>query len=254
VAVRDYYYLGLVGIHDLYNFLDQIGVLVYRASLGSHSQMGAELITGAFFNHPQLGGCILVNTDIPQGQQILTLAHEFAHVLYHHSIRGRVCIRNQDSDPKERFADAFAGQLLVPNKSLRQQLKAMEPLDPYKVMRLAASFQVSYATMLMRLVEEKAIGSGEVEEWKSFSPRCMAEQLGLSPMQFEITDPLDRYPLSVREQVREALRSEQISLGQAAQLLQVQEKVLSKLEKPLARATPEELQEFDELISPVGLL
>ncbi len=248
VGVRRHYDLGLDGICDLYGFLDRIGVLVYRASLGNYSQLGSELITGAHYNHPQLGWCILVNTDTSPGRQIFTLAHELAHVLYHYSAMGKICMKSQDSDPKERFADAFACHFLVPRKTLHQQLKRRGRLDPYKVMRLAASFQVSYATMLMRLMEEKAIGSGEVEEWKTFSPLCIAEQLGLSPMQFETT-PLDRYPLSVRDRVREALRSEQISLGQAAQLLQVQEEELSTWLKPLTRATPEELQEFDELPS-----
>ena len=79
---------------------------------GRHRQ-GQRGSVGAFYNHPKLGYSIFVNADTAPGRQTFTMAHEFAHALFHYPTVG-VVSRKGDRDPKERFADAFAAHFLVP--------------------------------------------------------------------------------------------------------------------------------------------
>ena len=111
--VRNYYGLGSDAIPDLLAFLDGAGVLVYRVALDPIGD--GEGVSGAFYNHPHLGACVLVNTATTPGRQTFTLAHEFAHALFHYQERGLVS-RTADPSRTERFADAFAAHFLVPGE------------------------------------------------------------------------------------------------------------------------------------------
>jgi Zn-dependent peptidase ImmA (M78 family) len=130
---------------NLYALLDEREVLVYRAAMGRLDRE-PESISGAFYNHPELGYCILVNTDTAPGRQSFTLAHEWAHALFHYAKGGIIC-RSKDTDPLERFADAFAASFLVPGKELRRL--ASEFMNPLEALKLAQYFSVSYAMIAL---------------------------------------------------------------------------------------------------------
>ena len=228
--VREYFSLGTDAAPDLYAFLDELGIIVYKLPLGGYTAQGRDQVSGAFYNHPKLGYCILVNADTTLGRQAFTLAHEFAHALYHYSKRGITSTGGAYADPKERFANVFAAHFLVPAKTLKQ-MAAGGNIDPHKALQLAAYFRVSYATMLMRLAEEKLITYNQKEEWRQYGPRSMAKQLNLSPELFQAsrgakTGKLDRYPLSVFEQIKLALQTRHTFLANAAQVLDVSEEDL----------------------------
>ena len=253
--VRAYFSLGAEAAPNLYAFLDELGIIVYRVELGGYTAQGTDQVSGAFYNHPKLGYSILVNTDTTLGRQAFTLAHEFAHALYHYSQRGITSLSGSYGDPKERFANVFAAHFLVPGKTLRHIVNDSN-IDPYKALQLAVYFRVSYATMLMRLAEEKLITHNQKEEWRQYGPRSMARQLNLSLELFQTgrSDPnkknskLERYPLSVLEQIKSALDAEQIVARKAAQLLGVSKSELeSRLLNKLPEAEEAEKQEFDEL-------
>lgn len=251
--VRDEYGLGSGSIPDLYAFLDEWGVLVYRAALGSIDEGG---VSGAFYNHPRLGYCVLVNYDTTLGRQAFTLAHEFAHALFHYPSGGLVSWKGY-KDPKERFADAFASHFLVPTKQLKRLAKDEEQRggpDAYEALRLASYFRVSYATLLIRLREEGMI-DGEYYDWiKGHSPSRMAWYMGMDSDEFNIPEHrmlyLERYPVSVIERVRRAVEDGYVSPSQAAGLLDVdvhtlQQKILQFSDPPPAEE--EERREFEEL-------
>jgi Zn-dependent peptidase ImmA (M78 family)/DNA-binding XRE family transcriptional regulator len=254
--VREYYHLGSSAIPDLASFLDKRGILVYRAPLGKYSAIAANHISGAFYNHPKLGSCILVNSDTTPGRQTFTLAHEFAHALYHYSAKGITSLSDQAFEAKERFANAFAAHFLVPSKSMRQvirEIQVIEQMDPNKVVQLASYFRVSYATMLMRLMEEKVISAEEGKQWKQYSPRSIARKLGLDTEPFDkanssLKHPIDRYPLSVLETIYAAVDTWRITEIDAAELLDVtREDLVKRLSGLPAEATSEEIMEFEEL-------
>lgn len=230
--VRNHYDLGQDAIPDLYSFLDEAGVLVYKVALDPVSS-SREVASGAFYNHPQVGYSILVNIHCSEGRQAFTLAHEFAHALFHYQEQALVSI-GTDRQPRERFANAFAAYFLVPARKLRslcrRERERRDELSPYSALRFAAYFRVSYLMMLFRLHEERQISKEKVEEWQEYSPIAMARKIGLdtdflmSPRRprFEPSDDeLSRYPVSVIERIRKALVDDRLSASEAADILQI---------------------------------
>jgi Zn-dependent peptidase ImmA (M78 family)/transcriptional regulator with XRE-family HTH domain len=252
---RKAYGLGPGPIPDLYAFLDEWGVLVYRAALGSISGVGGG-ISGAFYNHPRLGYCILVNSDTTPGRQAFTLAHEFAHALFHYPSRGLISWKGY-GDPKERFADVFAAHFLVPTKQLKKLAEDERQRggpDPYEALQLASYFRVSYATLLYRLLEEKIVDREHHEWLKGYSPSQMAWYLDMDPDEFRIPEHknlhLERYPVSVIERIKRAVEHDELTPPQAAGLLDVDVHTLQrriKLFSDPPLAADEEKREFEEL-------
>jgi len=245
--VRTFYKLGRDALPDLFAFLDEHNVFVYKAALG-RIDGEPESISGAFYNHPQLGYCILVNTDTAPGRQVFTLAHEWAHALYHYSRGGIIC--RHDKDPLERFADAFAANLLVSGKELRRL--ASTRIDHFEALKFAQYFGVSYAMILVRLSQERLISETQYQDWKNYSPRAMAKQIGLNPNDFAVpihSEPhLDKYPVSILDIIEQSIRNDYLSPSQAAGLLDVDVTLIqSVLLSPPPDAEQDELLEYAEL-------
>ena len=171
--VREHFELGLFCLPDLFAFLNDHSVLVCQARLGSIGD-GHQGISGAFYNHLKLGYCILINAQTSRGRQTFTLAHEFAHALYHYGSRECIISRHGEDSSREQFADAFAAHFLVPSRGLKVIIAANEWAKPehlseYGVLMLAHYYSVSYAFMLNRLAfeghitgEQKACGNNIV--------------------------------------------------------------------------------------------
>ena len=253
--VRKHYDLGLDALPDLYTFLDELGALVYRAPL---EPLAKSKISGAFYNHPKLGWSILVNVDTTPGRQAFTLAHEFAHALYHYRTPGIVS-RSDEKPPIERFADAWAAHFLVPGKAIRQQLKRLNGearvRDAFQAMWLARYFRVSYNTMLIRLRAERLIDQFAYEEWRSYSVSDLAQRLGLPVEEYKVPEAkargwdLERYPLSVLEKARRAIEGGLASVAEVAAILDVDRTTLEVelLSPPKKEPTEVQALEASEL-------
>ena len=217
MKVREYYGMGEEGLFDLYALLEGAGVLVYRAPLGS-LETAQEGVSGAFYNYPQLGYSVLVNTDTTRGRQTFTLAHEFAHALYHYPSTGGIISRKGDRDPRETFANAFASHFLVPGKALRDRIKEMggkDQIDHLQVYRRSRYFRVSYAMLLYRLFNEGVITPEQLETWKWAKVSEMEKLWKVSPNEHDAPENdsslkhsesraggLERYPISVLKRVQ----------------------------------------------------
>lgn len=255
--VRSYYGLGSDAIPDLLSFLDRERILVYRVALDPIGE--GDGVSGVTYNHPRLGSCILVNTATTPGRQTFTLAHEFAHVLFHYQERGLVS-RAGDPDRTERFADAFAAHFLVPGDALRKrvaQLPYQKVASAYDVIDLHRFFRVSYATILNRLRSEGLLAPQQYEEYRGYSPSALANRLGLAcddyfPSSHGATMySLGCYPTSVLDRVSTLVRDQQLSPAAAADLLHVPlEEILGELLASPGDATLVETQEFRELPDP----
>lgn len=255
--VREMYGLGSGAIPDLYSFLDEWDMLIYRAALGSISGSGGG-VSGAFYNHPRLGYCLLVNSDTTPGRQAFTLAHEFAHALFHYPSRGLISWKGL-RDPKEKFADVFAAHFLVPTRQLKELAEDERRTgwpDPYEALQLATYFRVSYATILYRLLEEKLVEQDTYEWLKGYSPSQMAWYLDMDPDEFSIPEhktlQLERYPVSVIERIKRAVDDAELTPTQAAGLLGVDVHTLQrqiKLFSDPPKAGEGERLEFEELPS-----
>lgn len=231
LSARAHYQLGEGGAVDLFGFLEQLGVLVYRAPLGQQNAQGG--VSGAFYNHPEMGWSILVNADMTAGRQVFTLAHELAHALFHYSKVGLVSRNNfGDAEQKrrERFANVFAGHFLIPGRALKDRLESLGgkvALDEGIILRLAHLFGVSYSMLLLRLLSEKIIDQEAFERYGSYSVQDIARRLGINADAFLLPSPgeivwdLERYPTRVLERVRRAIEQGNLSVGEASALLSV---------------------------------
>lgn len=169
--VRSFFRLGLGPIPNLFTFLNNAGFTVYRAPLGPLEEGS---ISGAFLNHPRLGFCILVNLDTTLGRQQFTLAHELAHAFFHSRERTVVVSRVDRVDERERFANQFAGEFLVPAEALRSVMERLQAprriREPEWVIRLQRHFRVSYAMMLVRLRQASAMTEDDHQTLRGIDP------------------------------------------------------------------------------------
>ncbi len=219
--VRDWLRLGLGPVGDLAGVLDDAGITVHRTALGADLERG---VSGVFLNHPRLGMCIAVNLQTTPGRQTFTIAHEFAHALYHSQRDSQVVSYWGRQDEKERFADAWAGEFLVPQEGLR---RASESLDIKTVkgadeaVHLQRLFGVSYGMMLVRLLQAKLMTPEAYEELKGARPVAIASALGYAvhPEEWR-QDParwrLERFPRRFIRALSTALRDGRISPASAA--------------------------------------
>lgn len=238
-SVRGLLGLGSGPIDDLFRLVDE-HVLVFRLSLGSDLTTAPS---GLFYNHPRAGFCVVVNSDMTLGRQVFTLAHELAHAFFH-SQEVDVWISMPGARATgEKFADLFAGELLVPGDALHRmidELAAWEDIaDPVVVVHLQRHFGVSYAALLVRLRQERLLTSQEYEALGKISPSTLAKRLGypVNPADlghYELP-PLDRFPDRMLRLIRVAVLRGVITRGDAAETLGVGvEDVLVLLDQPQA--------------------
>ncbi|MDQ4070584.1 MAG: ImmA/IrrE family metallo-endopeptidase [Actinomycetota bacterium] len=221
--VRAYLRVGLGPIGDIDALCELLGVTVYRAPLGLEL---TRAVSGAFYNHPAVGFSILVNLDMTPGRRRFTVAHELAHALFH-SESERYIVSTSGKPPRERFADAFAGEFLMPTEGVRRVMEeegfGVRIEDPAEVIHLQRFFGVSYITALVRLRQAKFLTQTRFDEFKDIRPVLLARSLG-----FEIADEeygprrdlwrLERFPPRFRRLLRHAVQRAVLSVPSAAAL------------------------------------
>jgi Zn-dependent peptidase ImmA (M78 family)/transcriptional regulator with XRE-family HTH domain len=215
--------LGGGALGDPFQVVDE-NVLIWRLPLGADLD---EAPSGFFYNHPQVGFCITVNSQMTLGRQVFTLAHELAHAFFHSQTADVVVSMPGEDHGRERFADAFAGEFLVPGDELRRVVGELAPFNdlanPSLVVHLQRHFGVSFATIRVRLLQEKLIPRSDYEALAEASPSRLARALGYSvhPADMGSYDlhPLEAQPTRVLLLVRTALERSVITAGDAAEVL-----------------------------------
>jgi Zn-dependent peptidase ImmA (M78 family)/transcriptional regulator with XRE-family HTH domain len=219
--LRRHLNLGRGALADPFGALDG-QVLAWRLPLG-------EDLDGFFYNHPKAGFCVAVNSEMTLGRQVFTLAHELAHACLHSQ---DACLHSQDDSAvicmpggdrgRERFADVFAGEFLVPGDELRRVIGELsvfnELANPTLIVHLQRRFGVSFALLRLRLRQEKLITPGEYDALADTSPSRLAQALGY-PDDAGGLDPLAAQPGRVLLLVRAALERSAITPGDAAEIL-----------------------------------
>ncbi len=224
-------------------------VLIWRLPLGEDLDHAPS---GLFYNHPEVGFSIVVNSTMTLGRQVFTVAHELAHAFFHS--RGSDVILSMPGAgiARERFADAFAGELLVPGDELRRlaiEHAAWNDLaNPTSVVHLQRHFGVSYATMRVRLFQERLIDRARFEELARVSPSGLARALGYPVHRADLGDydmhPLERFPGRMLAMVRTALDRERMTAGDAAETLgtSIQE-VRQLMARPMIEPAEQHIQQ-----------
>jgi Zn-dependent peptidase ImmA (M78 family)/transcriptional regulator with XRE-family HTH domain len=224
--------------------------LVFRLPLGEDD--GSP--SGFFYNHARAGFCLTVNSEMSLGRQVFTVAHELAHAFFHSQGSDVWISFPQAPAARERFADFFAGQVLVPEDALANavdELDAWDELeDPIVAVHLQRHFGVSYATLLVRLRQEGFVTAREYQELRQISPSRLAVALGYEVNPADLGDhamrPFDRFPGPMVRLVRRAVGEGLITTGDAAETLGLsREEILALLDRP--RARPSELRALEEM-------
>lgn len=189
----------------------EIGFRIFTRALPSK-------IAGAFAFHEALGPCVILNALHPAPRRLWTLAHELGHFM---TSRHNVNVLRLDEGDSERFADLFAGALLLPAAELRRQWAVHQAAEgrfsTRHLIYLAAQFGVSVeaATRRLEALELVASGTYEMLRGRGLNEQLVKQVLGEAE-ELRPRSP-SRFGLLVADAYDRGLYSE----GQVAQMLGV---------------------------------
>ncbi len=245
--LRRHLNLGGGPLGDPFRVADEY-VLIWRVPLGSDLS-GAP--SGLFYNHPQAGFSIVVNSDMTLGRQYFTVAHELGHAFFHSDDLDVIVSMPGAELGRERFADAFSGELLVPGDELRRLVTEHtgwnDLSNPGAVVHLQRHFGVSYATIRVRLLQERLINRATYDALAEISPSRLARALGYRVQAADMGDfdmhPLERFPTRMLLLIRTALEEGAITVGDAAETLGTStEEVRQLLARPAIEPAEQRVQ------------
>lgn len=224
-------------IRDVCGLLEDHGVKVLTAPVASEGFFGLSVAE-------QDGGpAVFVNVwdRISVERWIFTAAHELGHLLMHPSAYD--VEKAEEHDLEEKEADAFAGYFLMPEKLFLREWEEARGLGLVeRVFKLKRIFKVSWQTVLYRSVEHLP-SEERGKAWARFhatykreygqSLSRSSEPQALDPDVFSgrppgraADEPARLVEDDFREDrlyrlVRSAVEQEQITLGRAAEILQL---------------------------------
>ncbi len=182
-------------------------------------------VAGLFAYTEQLGGCIAVNGGHPEERRRWSMAHQYGHFLTSR-LRPRVSMLSSYGRVQagERFADSFAGSLLMPPVGLRRRFNEIVrasngTVTAADVHRLANYYHVSVSAMMLRMQWLRLLPSGA---WDRLSARGLTvresrEELGLSPQAHDE----GRLPFRYRLFAVRAYEEGKLTEGELAKILRV---------------------------------
>jgi Zn-dependent peptidase ImmA (M78 family) len=140
-------------------------------------------------------GFLLINCSVPKGRQIFTICHELYHLFVQEDFEFEVIADSKKGNKKsdtEKLADAFAAELLMPEKGIQELLLKQNYLGKQieldHIIKLEQYFQVSRQSMVYRLLNLGFIHKSENLELKYFSEvKESAERRGYDISLYEPT-------------------------------------------------------------------
>jgi len=164
---------------------------------------------------------IIINHDHPPGRRLFTLAHELGHVFFHlprvsgeekgGGHRGQLLCSNRD--PKEKEANSFAAELLMPSDEVDTFVRRYEHelQNPSFLPVAARSFNVSPDALFYRLVGKRVYAWTDKDRFLlSRKPESKFPDTRVDDIDEQVDPELVRLGLRLYEQ-------EAISAGKLAQ-------------------------------------
>lgn len=140
-------------IDNLTNYCERAGILVIWCDLESG-------IDGVTLKVRDLPPCIFLNRNVPPDRMRASLAHELGHVIMH-----RVPI-----DSIEEEANAFAAELMVPERLFRRQFAGRGQVTLDWLARQKAYWKMSMAFLLYQMGAREMVTRHQTEYlWKKIS-------------------------------------------------------------------------------------
>lgn len=224
-AVRFELGLDIAPITDLWDVISKRKVDLACKDFGERGGDGLYLWNG-------MQGLIVVNCSKSKHplRQRFTAAHELAHHEMHRRPDEQLVVADKDvydeEDDLEREANAFAANLLAPDRALQQELagQASETIDALDVVRLTRRYGLSYTAMLNRLIHAGCLRTRDRERLHAVAQEpgaipSLAQSIGFDPRATFPVGPA--LPESFVLRVGELHRSDVLSDRRVAQLLRM---------------------------------
>jgi Zn-dependent peptidase ImmA (M78 family) len=148
-------------VRDIFGTIRKMSFKVFRRRLEN------SRISGLYINHPEAGGCILVNLAEGQSRQRFSAAHELAHALMDHKPSTMSMVAEWDTnDLIELRANTFASHFLVPPEFLRSMDQAIWR-SPIALSEQASNLRVSVPALLSALLDAKILSKEDREQLRN---------------------------------------------------------------------------------------
>ncbi|MBU0710489.1 ImmA/IrrE family metallo-endopeptidase [bacterium] len=168
--LRKKWKMGNEPIADPVQLIESLGYYITGMDLGENDIFA---ITGRKGENGRPGIIVNTNPAITVERQHYSIIHELAHIVEH----GEYFEEQPDysgigpnKDDREKFADAFAAEFLVPLEEVLaryRQLPANLDIER-KVIILKSYFKVSYQVIMIRLIHSDVLNMDERSCWKYY--------------------------------------------------------------------------------------
>lgn len=162
---------------------------------------------------------IVINSEMTEGRQRFSLAHELYHIFYDDSMSSYICSNFNSKATNEQYADLFASFFLMPQNAL-SSAEFSAPVGIKEIVRLEQFYRISRKAVLYRLYNEKKITKDELEEY-SHGVKLSAKKLGYDDSLYN-PSPEDRKCFVYGKYITEAeelLKDNKISIGKYEEYL-----------------------------------
>lgn len=175
--------LGDEPIREVFSLVEMNGLRIYRHPLDERLKTAGVFI----YLEDKEAAFALVNNILPESEQVMITAHLYAHYLKDR--KGGPIVDNPDVfvdeyltlyHPRERFAQGFALEFLMPESKVREILKKdiqSKRISYEDIIYLKRYFGVHPAAMLRRLRNLGSIGFGQFKEFMQSDHTAYEETL-----------------------------------------------------------------------------
>lgn len=176
--------------HIIENYVFQHGMRLelFRYPVGDDAFCACTFIrSGSVF--------VVINSAMTVSKQIFAAAHEFYHLYnyfedydptyqQHGSILDSLTIDEETTKQEEKEANAFAGLILAPARSIREQMDIYhihrDIISIKDILMLMEIYAIPYKAMVLRLYEDEIIGEEKVREFFGITEKEIALQCELT--------------------------------------------------------------------------
>lgn len=164
-------------IVENYVLQHDMGMEMFRYNLGDDDLCACTFIRGGRV-------FVVINTDMPLSKQIFASAHELYH-LYNYfegydssrqrclSILDSSALDDETSGIEDMEANAFAGAVLAPGISIREQMGIFrihpDSIGVREILMLMDIYAIPFKAMVLRLFEEEIIGKENARKLFEYS-------------------------------------------------------------------------------------
>ena len=127
----------------LISLIEEKGIFVMKTL--SYWKISVSNMRGVYLKN-EYAPVIALNRKDAKTAQLFTLAHELAHLFINSEGISNIDFRDRSSDPTERFCNAVAANLLLPEKQIEKKYHRINDIE-----KLARRFEVSELCVFYRL-------------------------------------------------------------------------------------------------------